>query len=320
MDDDEIASYVSAVVGGVSQGAQVEPLGGRQGLIVCRVRIAGKGSFIFKAVRESLRRELALTARLSKEVPGTVPQVLAYEEDERRELYWLVESDMGARRLSDAPTVEWYCETAESLARVQQALLLESHDLSAMGVPTTETGFWEDVGLRALEEIAQSRGSLLRGLYDTLEAVIWSVDDLALDASVLPVALIHGDLHPGNVALLSEHPPRVCLLDWGSAYLGPAFLALEEMLFPAARYLKPGEGFNRVRSAYLRSWTSMLGKPGRLERATLACQTLVRLMMLEESLRRCMPESNSDLFVCAAVLQRLHESWQQWQRCEIHTR
>jgi hypothetical protein len=320
MDDEEIASYVSAVVGGTSQGAQVEPLGGRQGLIVCRVRIAGKGSFIFKAVRESLRRELALTNRLARQAPGTVPTVLAYEEDEHRDLYWLVESDMGTRRLSDEPTVAWYCETVETLARVQQALLLDSLDLGTMGVPTADTGFWEDVGLRALEEVAQSRGSLLRGLYDTLEAIIWSVDDLALDASVLPIAIVHGDLHPGNVALVSDHPPRVCLLDWGSAYLGPAFLALEEMLFPAARYLKPGEEVNRVRSAYLRAWTSVVGKPGRLERATLACQTLVRLMMLEESLRRCATASNDDLFVCAAILRRLHESWLHWHRCETHSR
>jgi hypothetical protein len=320
MDEEEIASYVSAVVGGASQGAKIEPLGGRQGLIVCRVHITGKGSFIFKAVRESLRRELALTARLAQEVPGTIPHVLAYEEDEHRDLYWLVESDMGMRRLSDVPTVEWYCETAEALARVQQALLLESLDLDAMGVPKAETGFWEDVGLRALEKVAQSRGSLLHGLYDTLEAVIWSVDDLAMDASVLPLAIIHGDLHPGNVALLSDHPPRVCLLDWGSAYLGPAFLALEEMLFPAARYLKPGEGFLQVRSTYLRAWTPILGKPGRLERATLACQTLVRLLMLEESLRRSAPESSNDLFLCAAILQRLHESWQQWNRCEKYSR
>src|SRR5262245_18771806 len=117
VEDDEIAACVAARVGRPPTGVQIEPLGGKQGLLVCRVRVPGAGSFVFKAVRESGRRELVLTERLAAVAPGSVPPVVAFEADSRRGLFWLITRDMGMRRLADAPSVDAYIATAQSLAQ-----------------------------------------------------------------------------------------------------------------------------------------------------------------------------------------------------------
>lgn len=311
MDDEEIAACVAAALGCTTAGLEIETLGGRQGLLVCRVRVPGAGSFVFKAVRESGRRELALTALLAQHVPGAVPPVLAYEEDVRRGYYWLVTHDMGARRLADAPSVEGYVATAQTLAQIQLAVLDETEALRSLGVPCVGPSEWEEIALKALEAAQESGGALLQDGLSELERIVWATTDIARDTLTLPPALVHGDLHGGNVALLDGSPSvGVCLLDWGSAYVGAALLALEELLWPAVRWLRAAEEIDRVRTAYFRAMASLLGKPGRLERAFAACQTLVRLERLYESLRR----DEQDEFASAATLRRLLDAWRHWER------
>jgi len=333
VDDEEIAACMAAALGRSPEGIQIEPLGGKQGLLVCRVRVPGAGSYVFKAVRESGRRELALTALLARRAPGTVPPVLAYEEDTRRGFYWLVTQDMGARRLADAPDVEGYVAAAQTLAQVQMAVLDETETFRAMGVPFVGAAEWEEIALKTLEAAQEGNSSLLRGSLSELERVIWATGDVARGTVSLPMALVHGDLHGGNIALLDEdnsglriadcrlkHPesriqnpesPKVCLLDWGSAYVGATLLALEELLWPAARYLRSMEEVHRVRAAYFRTMAPLLGKPGRLERAFAACQTLVRLELLCESLRR---NETPDEFAAAAALRKLLDAWRTCER------
>ena len=90
MDDTEIADLVREAVGLQSAAAIIEPLQGRQGLLICRVRFGNNASFVFKAVRETARRELEVAVAVSKIALDCVPRVVAHEADTKRGLYWLV--------------------------------------------------------------------------------------------------------------------------------------------------------------------------------------------------------------------------------------
>jgi hypothetical protein len=314
VNDEEVAACVAAAIGQPVGEARVEPLGGKQGLLVCRVVVPGAGSYIFKVVRASGRRELALTASLSQAAPGTVPSVLACEEDTRRGLYWLVTQDVGPRRMADAPAIEGYMASAQALARIQMQTLEHTESFRQMGVPCVGPPQWEEIALRVLEAAGLSENPVLRAQQADLERAVWTTSDIARDTVTLPMALIHGDLHAGNIALADGAPVTVCLLDWGSAYLGAALLGLEELLWPAARYLRSQEDLNRVRAAYFREWTPVLGKPGRLERASAACRALVHLELLEEGLRRPAGLGIQDDFGFAAALRKYLEAWRAWER------
>jgi hypothetical protein len=147
-----------------------------------------------------------------------------------------------------------------------------------------------------------------------VEEVVWATPDIALDTLSLPTALIHGDLHGGNIAMAEGDAERVCLMDWGSAYIGPAFLAMEELLWPVAHLARSAVDDTRVRAAYLRAWASLLGKPGPLERAVLACRLLVRLQLVEEGLQPPAADAMEDMVTAATAVRRLLEAWRQWQK------
>lgn len=316
MDDEEIIACVAAAVNSSGAGARLETLSGRQGLLVCRVVLQDGVSYVFKAVKEGTRRELSLTALLAELVPGLVPGVIAYEEDTRRGLFWLIMTDVGSRRLADDPRIENYMSAARLLAQLQMALLERAEAVSALGVPVVTPTRWEEIALRVLESFNLDLGAcmpLLRRAEAEIEAIAWETTELVKATLSLPLVLVHGDLHAGNVALLPAAESDVtslCLLDWGSAYMGAAFLGLEELLLPASRHLRSQEAESRVRAAYLREWTPVLGKPGLQERALLASRILVRLELLDEQLRRVCTE---DPFAVAAAGQRLVEAWRGWR-------
>ncbi len=306
--DEEIAACVASVVGGPAEGAQVEQLGGTQGLLVCRVRLSAGDSFVFKAVRETRRRELALSWMLARLAPESVPRIVAFEEDHERNLYWVVMEDLGERRLVDEPNADGYVAAASALAAVQVACLADTDELASTGLPLLDAARWEDCALRLLD-VAPKAAPDLFGYEMDLEQIVWATTDLACDASVVPSTIVHGDLHAGNVALTDR---GVRLMDWGSAYLGAAFLGLEELQQPAVRHIAAAPDRNRVQAAYLRGWIDVLGKPGPLERAVLACRTLVRMEMLLDSLAPRRVLQQPDALAAAGLYRRLLQSWREW--------
>jgi len=306
MDDEEILACVEAAAGRPLRAPRLTVLGGRQGLLTCRVADGGQ-AWVFKAVRESGRRELALTARLAQLAPGLVPEVLASESDLRRGLHWIVMGDVGTRRLADSPCVEGFVRTGAALARVQAATLAETEALRSLGLRVVGASDWEEIALTVLAA-AEGAGGGPGVEPGALEPIVWSATELAQAAAEAPTAVVHGDLHPGNVALRESGEP--CLLDWGSAYLAAAFAGLEELLLPAARSLR-GDGVARTAAAYLREWAPYVGRPSRAERPCLAARVLVRLQLLGQLLRGRGP---GDEFAAAGAFLALQEAWQAWER------
>jgi aminoglycoside phosphotransferase (APT) family kinase protein len=77
----------------------------------------------------------------------------------------------------------------------------------------------------------------------------WSTDHRMVDAlAVLPSALVHGDVHAGNVLI---SPDSAVLIDWGNARIGPAMLDV-------ANCAPPGSANH---DAYLRAWAESTGAP-----------------------------------------------------------
>ncbi len=308
LNDEEIALCAAEAAGRSPQFATVEPLTGKQGLIVCRVRFADGSACIFKAIREARKHEIAVSQLLCKIVPDIVPRILGSDEDQSRGLYWLVTEDLGRLRLADCPSACAYSRAGHELARMQLAAMEHSDCFVKAGAPTVDVDRWEEIALRLLET-AQSAGNGYAMVdLSALEEVVWSASRLAQDAAILPVTLIHGDLHAANVAVMGD---SVKLMDWGSAYLGAAFLGLEELLWPAARHLRSSADIDQVRTAYLRTWAPILGKPGHLQAPLLACRTLVRMELLLEALR---PASESDPYAFAATYSKTMAAYQDWKR------
>ena len=308
VDDEEILACVAEALGLLPVGGSIEPLGGKQGLFVCRVTLPGSQPLIFKAVRESCRLELRLSAWLSQAIPYAAPAVLYAADDDQRGYYWLVMHDEGPSRLSDDPTISAYAAAASLLGSMQVDSLSRLADLREIGVPEMDAARWEETSLSLLaaldsDELGRipDRGSLERSL--------WRVGEMASDAGMLPMALIHGDLHAGNIAANAKGEIRI--LDWGSAYIGSAFLGLSELLWPAARYARRLGDLGPVRKAYTDQWIPVVGKPGRLGAAVSACDALSRLSLLQESVRR--PDRFGD-FGAATVASQFVDLCRNWER------
>lgn len=308
MDDEEILACVAEALGIQPDGGRVFPLEGRQGLLVSRVTLPGAPSCIFKAVRESCRKELHLASWLSRITPYAVPAVIHIEDDRKRGFYWLMMEDEGDERLCDRPSIQDYARAAGLLARMQVDMLTSLDELNAMGVRTIDTQGWEEIALALLTALDEGRLRFVvehRGFMEGL----WRVGEMASDAAAVPYSLIHGDLHAGNITVSSGGEVR--LLDWGSAYVGAAFLGLSELLWPAQRFARRLGDFGPIRKAYLDPWVPLLGKPGRLTHAIAACDALARLSVVQEALR-C-PERFGD-FGAASSANHFVEAGRQWER------
>ena len=132
---------------------------------------------------------------------------------------------------------------------------------------------------------------------------------MAADASIVPASLVHGDLHGDNIALDGEGTPR--LIDWGSAYIGSAFLGLAELLWPLERLSQRANDLGHIRKAYLDLWTPILGKPGRLAPAIAACEALTKMSLVQEARRH--PDRFGE-YGAATMANHYVEACRRWER------
>ncbi|WP_157740329.1 aminoglycoside phosphotransferase family protein [Micromonospora auratinigra] len=134
-----------------------------------------------------------------------------------------------------------------SLARLHQRYLGGAGRLPA-GLPRVDEEFCR----HALREFApagihEARRGDPRPVHDRALDLLgrWSHDERMLAGPrVLPATLLHGDVYGHNVVVDSADGTRPCLIDWGSARIGPA------MLDVALTAGTSSAGF----AAYLRAW------------------------------------------------------------------
>jgi Ser/Thr protein kinase RdoA (MazF antagonist) len=176
----------------------------------------------------------------------SVPPFFAHEG---RVVEWLDEPDLppligcdaGRVLMADIPGDDQYDAAVPLLQRAVETLVAMQHrvcdrldDLRALGLPDWR---WDalrvlidDVVDRHARELDRSEQRALTRLTNAYEA---RCDDV--DACGLPMTLVHGDFHPGN---LRGDADRLFLLDWGDCGVGhPLFdvPAMVERLVPDAR-------------------------------------------------------------------------------------
>lgn len=311
MDEDQLHALVEYALGANISSARIIPLSGKQGLCVYRIECGERGNYIFKCVTEAGKLELRLTAYLSEIAPFCICPVLRYEEDEKRHLYWILEADAGEGRLANHPTVDNFLNVAITLAKLQTEAMNHIHDLKSIGMQLMMAEEWEIMGLHLIQMLDMVRDPLIcRNRYD-LEQSLWNVDELAKDACNIPCSLIHGDLHAGNISC-DLKGSSVIFLDWGSAYLAPVLMGIDELLTPATHYLRDRETIERVRSVYLKQFQPLFGKMSHWGKSVAACCALVTMHMALEALRN-FSIGQADVYSTARQISLLVNSMRRWE-------
>jgi hypothetical protein len=199
--------------------------------------------------------EARITRSLASRTPDLVPVVIDIEPAEG----WLLMRDLGARTLGELPLAEWARGLA-IVARVQRAWT-DGHDelLAAGAVRRPMAHLIERLpGLLEVDDLGDRVSPSIRDAWPAaLPRFLDACHELA-DIG-LPDALIHGDIHPWNVAV-GDGGMRV--FDWSDAAIGPSFTDLAVFLGR-----RNDIGLRKVmRDAYLDEWADAAPRD-RLERA-----------------------------------------------------
>ncbi len=217
------------------------------------------GDVYLKATSPAFPQETAITGFLSVRTPGLTPAVIAVNATER----WLLMDDHRGRPLGDEPGSAWPAGIAAH-ARIQRAVSADVGAMQAVGVPTRSL---DDLAV-AVVDLTEDDG-LMRRLDDAQRsayraAVPRLVDACSmLDGVDVGPSLVHGDLHPHNVAVRDDS----CLVfDWSDAAIGHPFIDLVPYVLhtddPAIR--------RAIRDAYLAEWADVLTPRQRQDAAALA--------------------------------------------------
>ncbi len=206
---------------------------------VLRVPICDGRSVWFKATCEHFRDEPAITRTLGRFVGEDVPRVLAV--DERHS--WMLLAPLPETDTDDPRHV---VAAAAAMARIQVEAIAHVDELRAAGCP--------DRGLRATLDafgrLAHDSVELERLTPARCEAAVaimpWvnrRLEDFF--GCGIAASLVHGDLHPGNVAW----GDRPVIFDWTDACISHPFLDGAHL----ARAADEGQGA-AVKRAYTAPW------------------------------------------------------------------
>ncbi|HEY3484060.1 MAG TPA: aminoglycoside phosphotransferase family protein [Ilumatobacteraceae bacterium] len=192
---------------GRAQPTRIEPL--RQWGISAVMRVElPEARCWFKAVFPHFRAEPTITAFLDRELPGSVAPVIAIESGDG----WLLLDDVGSDVA--AAHAELHHDAIARLVTLQRVFTDRTDELEAAGLPRRSIRELPHVLAEALSAPAvQATLAVEPGRAD--HVVAWLRDAVArIDALGYPETLVHGDFHPGNVAVARGTP---IVFDWSDA-------------------------------------------------------------------------------------------------------
>jgi hypothetical protein len=227
----------------------------------------GAGAVYFKGcpTLPLFTNEAALTAELAARYPAHVPTPLAVDEVHR----WMLLADFGGPLLDAAPPAAWEA-TVDAYAALQQASLDQIDALLAAGcldrrldrlaaaVPALPAG----VRTYNLSLDAAQLGAFA-ALLPRLEAAC-----AELAGAGIPPALVHGDLHDGNIAVVDGQP---LFFDWSDACIAHPFFDLATLIGSEDFGAAPVDP-EHLRDRYLQHWTAYASLPDLRRIADLATQ------------------------------------------------
>ncbi len=222
-----------------------------------------RGPLFGKAVGAVFAAEPAITRLLAEDAPGSVPGVLALDADRA----WVLLDDARIRPIAGAEAADGL----RALARMQRAWVGRTDELRAVGCPDRGPATLAadlEASLADLElayDLAPTRGldeaerARLRGLLPAIAELCREAEDDAL-----PLTLLHGDCHPGNVGIREDG--SVCILDWSDGAVGHPFVDVDVWLSHVA-----DDERGPLRAAYLAEWPEVTDGEAALLRADVLC-------------------------------------------------
>jgi phosphotransferase family enzyme len=216
------------------------------------------GTFYLKGCSPVFPTESAITRVLAESDPERLPRVVAVNDAEN----WLLLGDLGKSFVGDGPVARWP-EGLAAHAAIQRRWLGRTDDLAAAG--------FERRGLAALASqiprlpelslLAPMKPESRRRLVAAIPRLVETCVQLA--ALGPPETIVHGDLHPWNVA---DVDGRSIVFDWSDSCIGHPFLDL-------ATYVGRTREVAARRAcvdAYLAAWAGVLQPDELVEAVTLA--------------------------------------------------
>lgn len=205
------------------------------------------GACFLKCAAPHFAAEASITAALATHTPAWVPDVLAVDPDEN----WLLMRDLGRDVLGDGPVDAWV-DGLVRFGEIQLAWVDRANQLIAAGAPH-----------RGLERLMEAVPDMIdrNGLGARLAPDVRAAWDVALPRLVdacerlgdlgLPETVIHGDLHPWNIARTDR---GLVVFDWSDGAIGHPFIDLPVFLTRTASL----ELRRQIRDAYLELWFAWL--------------------------------------------------------------
>ena len=202
-----VVGWITATLSPIATGIQILPV--RLWGIAAVVRVdSDAGRYWFKATCAHFWREPVTSLFLSEQVPNAVAHVVAVHVDEP----WMLLEDVGTMTFAHSDVGD--LRAIEALVGVQRTFFDRVDDLLAMGCQ-----------LRPLSALPSELGATLdlpstdhfidvseHDRRNVIESLTNAVAVLGRHAT--QNTLVHGDFHPGNVAVVGD---RAVIFDWSDA-------------------------------------------------------------------------------------------------------
>lgn len=226
------------------------------------------GSAFLKGCSPIFPTESVITQILAASDPDLLPSVVAVDRSEN----WLLMRDLGQSFVGDAPVVRWP-EGLVAHAAIQRRWLDRADDLAMSGFERRGLAelAWQIRELPALPLLAALEAGARRRLEAAVPRLVEACDRLT---AIGPAeTIVHGDLHPWNVA---DADGRSIVFDWSDSCIGHPFLDL-------ATYVGRTRDVSTRRAcvdAYLAAWSDVM-EPEMLEEAVRLALPLSALHQVE---------------------------------------
>ncbi|MEP7290260.1 MAG: aminoglycoside phosphotransferase family protein [Chloroflexota bacterium] len=201
--------------------------------------------------------------------PQVIPRLLAAEPERR----WMLMDAFGDALRENADMGVWEAAIRRYvLLQIDSVRHLDAlHALGCADRRLETLPQWIDLLLADSEMLAvleAAEAQQLIALAEPLKAFA-----AKLSAYKLPVTLVHGDLHPGNIAV---QPEGFLFYDWTDAFIGHPLMDLLTLLNEATEMPDGAQVVARLRDAYLSQWTAYEPME-RLQEAWLFAEPLAAL-------------------------------------------
>ena len=227
---------------------------------ILRVETDGPTLYFKVSARLPLFAEEPLvTARLAKRFPGYVPEPLAIEPERG---WFLLPEFPELFRTSQTP-LETRCETFRRFAELQRASVAVVDDLRADGCLDRRLEVLE-AQLEPLVQDPEAVGQLTRAEVGELRKLVPTFQEACrrLAGFGLPPALVHGDLHLGNVTRIDG---QLSYFDWSDACIAHPFIDLHSLQWERDAATRAA-----LLDAYLEPWSELAPAAQAREAAELA--------------------------------------------------